>query len=289
MGGVYRGHAEEVKADVAEKGYLFGVSLGRRAPMHRIHVDCIREIEEAGLLPVIFIGSTNGADSKLFDPVKNPLTVEQQKEQLRRAVPEAYDESRVITLPDTGNEETWFDQFFGVMQKAGFADHSVIHYRTKAADRQKMGEVIRPLSAYMEGFAKRGLPPWESYNRDPADDAVNATGIRSFVLTALTPEQRAVMASPDFVIEIAQKARDANPDRDLLEKHKIPLTVFDLSLSRLWQEAGIGTAAVFAAAQKENPELEDLAPAVSRLLKDRFQGEPKNAPVLRHKNSLGQL
>jgi hypothetical protein len=285
----FRGHSEEVKADILAKGCLFGVSLGRRAPMHRVHVDCIREIGEAGLLPIIFIGSTNGAESHLFDPVKNPLTVEQQKEQLKRAVPEAYDDSRVITLPDTGNEETWFDQFFDVMRKAGFADHSVIHYRTKAADRQKMGEAIRPLSAYMEGFAKRGLPPWESYNRDPADDEVNATEIRSFNLEALTPEQRGVMASPDYVIAIARQARGDNPDRALLEKHGIPLTVFDLALSRLWQEAGISTAAVFAATGKDNPQLGDLSSAVPQLLKDRFNGEPKYVPVIRHQNSFGQL
>lgn len=287
MGKVYRGHAEEIREELAAQGLAYGVSLGRRAPMHSIHVDCIREIEEAGLLPVIFIGSTNGADSPLFDPVKNPLTVGQQKEQLRRAVPEAFDEARVITLPDTGNEATWFDQFFDVLQKAGFAGHSVIHYRTKAADRQKMGEAIRPLSAYMEGFSSRGLPPWESYNRDPANDNINATDIRGFDLERLTPEQRAIIAAPDYIIDIAREARAADPDGALLEQRKLPLTVFDLTLSRLRQEAGISTAAVFAAA-KDTPQIADLAAAASALLKDRFSGEPKNVPV-RHQNRFGQL
>ena len=85
MSKTYHGSADALKDALKKDGIEYGISIGRRAPMHRMHVDCIHEIAEAGLKPVIFIGSTNTADSAYFNPVSNPLTLEQQKEQLKRA------------------------------------------------------------------------------------------------------------------------------------------------------------------------------------------------------------
>lgn len=269
MQGAFHGHAEDVKEGLAKARLEYGVSIGRRAPMHRIHAEAISEIAEAGLKPVIFIGSTNGADSPWFDPLRNPLTLAQQKEQLKSALPQHYDESRILTLPDVGNQEKWLNGFFDMFDGTPFKDKSVMHYRTKAADKKDANGAIRPLSQYMEGFGKRGLPAWESYNRDPADDNINATEIRSFDLNNLTPDQRALMAAPDYIISLAQAARDANPDKALLEN--LPLTVFDLTLDRLRKEANITTAQVFGAAA--TGDLKSLQDAASRLTKDRFKKE----------------
>ncbi|MBI1215983.1 MAG: hypothetical protein GC185_09220 [Alphaproteobacteria bacterium] len=268
MKGIYRGHSEEIREDLAKDGVEYGVSIGRRAPMHRMHVDCIREIAEAGLKPVIFIGSTNGAESAWFDPVKNPLTLEQQKEQLKLAVPDYYDAACILTLDDMGNAEKWFNGFFEMFDGTPFKGKSVVHYRTKAADAQAKDAAIRPLSDYMQGFSRRGVPAWESANRDPADDAVNATDIRSFDLENLTAGQRAEMAAPDYIIELARKARAENPDRALLEEKKIPLTVFDLTLARLRREAGVSTKSVIDAAP--GTELPELAAAATALARESY-------------------
>ena len=258
MDGAFHGNAEDVKDGLKGKGLEYGVSIGRRAPMHRIHTEALREIAEAGLKPVFFIGSTNSAESEWFDPVRNPLTLDQQKEQLKKAVPEIYDDARVLTLPDVGNQERWLAGFFAMFNGTPFKGKSVVHYRTKAADRQDKGGAIRPLSQYMEGFAKRGLPAWESYNRDPADDDINATEIRAFDLENLSEAQKSLMSAPDYIIGLAKEARDSNPDKALLEG--VPLTVFDLSLDRLRKEAGISTAAVIDAAKgKDIPAMQEAA------------------------------
>src|SRR5262249_15158487 len=94
-----RSGLDKKKEEFSAKGIRYGVSIGRRAPMHRMHVDCLREIQEAGLKPIFFIGSTNDAKSPLYDPIRNPLTLEQQRVQLRLAVPDLYEDRRVLTLP----------------------------------------------------------------------------------------------------------------------------------------------------------------------------------------------
>jgi NH3-dependent NAD+ synthetase len=268
MKGIYRGRGDALKKDLEKDGLAYGVSIGRRAPMHRMHVDCIREIAAAGLVPVIFIGSVNGAESAWFDPVKNPLTLAQQKEQLQQAVPEYYDETRILTLEDMGNADKWFNGFFEMFDGTPFKGKSVVHYRAKATDDKTQDAAIRPLSDYMLGFSRRGLPAWESFNADPADDLVNATDIRSFDLENLTPAQRAEMAAPDYLIDLARKARAANPDKTLLEAKGIPLTAFDLTLDRLRREAGIAARDVLAAAK--TTALHDLAAAAGRLVRDAY-------------------
>jgi NAD+ synthase (glutamine-hydrolysing) len=265
---IYRGHGDEVKTALKAGGVEYAISIGRRAPMHRVHADCLREIAATGLKPVFFIGSTNGSDSAFFDPVKNPLTLEQQKEQLKRAVPELYDDALVMTLPDVGNQQRWLNGFYNQLQKTPFAGKAAVHYRIKAADAKDAGGAIRPLSQYADGFTARGIGAWESRNQNPADDEVNATQIRGFDLAKLTDTQKSLMAAPDYIVELAKAARDANPDKALLEKNNIPLTVFDLSLDRLRLEAGISTADVLAAAGSN--DIKKLGEAAAALVKENY-------------------
>lgn len=266
------GRGEDVEGELRWLGVKYGVSIGRRAPMHRIHADCLREIAEAGLVPVIFIGSTNGPDSPLYDPVRNPMTVEQQKEQLKTSLPGYYDEKFVLTLDDYGDGKKWFEELFRLTDNAldGLA---AVHYRVKAADAKAADCAIRPLSAYMENFVAHGMVAWESRNADPADDNINASDIRRFDLERLTAAQKSVMVSPDFVVALARKARAENPDAALLEQAGVPLTVFDLTLDRFRREAGISTAAIFAAAQTK--DIDGMAAAGLALHRAKYFPEPK--------------
>lgn len=269
----FQGRCEDVKEALAEAGIKYGISIGRRAPMHKVHVDCLHEIAAAGLKVVIFIGSTNGPDSPLFDPVRNPMTVEQQKAQLKLAVPEYYVERRILTLDDLGHQEKWFDAFFRIVDETCFAGQSAVHYRVKAADAKPAGGQIKPLSAYMGNFMQRGISAWESFNRDHADDDINASDIRLYDLDNLTQAQRDVMAAPDFVIELARKARGANPDKAQLEKAGVPLTVFDLALERMRLEAGISTAEILAVSA--TPDIKGMSGACKTLHKQKYFPDPE--------------
>lgn len=272
----FRGRNEDVQDAFIEQGILYGISIGRRAPMHRVHVDCLREIEAAGLLPVIVIGSTNSADSRLFDPVRNPMTVAQQIEQLKLALPDLFDAHRIILQDDLGDDGCWYDELVEKLKDAGLERAAVVHYRSKKADANATGEV-KTLSAGMKDFEDRGLHPWESFNRDPADDDVNASDIRNYNLECLTPDQRQSMSTPDYIITLARQARADNPDRDLLRM--LPLTVFDLTLERYRKEAGISTAEIIARA--ELPYTTCMADAARAIFQERLAAAEQSAPKRR--------
>lgn len=268
----FHGLIEDVEDDLKASGIRYGISIGRRAPMHKVHVDCVREIAEAGLVPVILIGSANGAESPLFDPVRNPLTVEQQKEQVRIALPEHYREDRILVLEDFGDDARWTDAFAALLEKNGLAGQSLVHYRVKATDAKQVEAQIRPLSAYMAGFMAHGIASWESVNRDPSDDDINATELRCFDLDNLGPEQRALIAAPDYIVALAREARSNNPHRHLLENAGLPVTVFDLALERFWKEAGITTADILEAAEAPTPA--DMGAAGIGLHRKKFAKTP---------------
>jgi NAD+ synthase (glutamine-hydrolysing) len=246
----FRGNAEQIKANLALEGIKYGISIGRRAPMHRMHADCIKEITNAGLTPVIFIGSTNGPQSPHYNPLRNPLTVAQQKSQIKVVFPELDIEKHVITLDDVGDYTKWCDSLSATLARTGLAGKSVAHFRSKFADAGASG-AIKPLSAYTQGFVDRGLPVWESFNHDKADDAINASELRTLDLENLTAAKRQLFAAPDYIIHIAKEARAHNASKAELEAHHIPVTMLDLTFDRLQKEAGIETAPLIKAAEAQ--------------------------------------
>ncbi|MDX1975728.1 MAG: nitrilase-related carbon-nitrogen hydrolase [Rickettsiales bacterium] len=267
MADSFRGRGEDIKQQLAAQNIRYGVSVGRRAPLHKMHVDCVDEIQEAGLTPIVVIGSTNGSDSHLYNPVDNPLTLEQQKEQLRLALPNFDVERQVITLKDLGDYDRWCDALTEQLKEHGILDQSVEHFRTKAADEPKAGGNIRPLSKYSEGLTSRGLAVWESVNRFPDDDFINGSDLRKLDLEKLDDAQRALFSSPDYIVGLAKAARDSNPDKAVLEQHHIPVTLLDLSFDRMRKEAGITTGEVIQqAAQKGEVTLASVTQAAKDIV-----------------------
>lgn len=246
----FRGNAAHIRADLAAQGMKYGITIGRRAPMHKMHMDCILEIADAGLTPIILIGSTNGPQSRYYNPLKNPLTVAQQKAQMTWLFPGVDIDRYVITLDDVGDDELWCDNLHTAISHAGLAGKSVVHFRSKNADAGVAG-AIKPLSSYSEGFIKRGLPVWESFNRDKADDAINASELRILHLEHLTAAERQLFAAPDYIIQLAKEARARNASKAELDAHHIPITMLDLTFDRLQKEAGIDTATIINAAKKQ--------------------------------------
>lgn len=268
MAKAFHGNADDILKGIKEEKAKYGVSLGRRAPMHCMHVDCILEIVKAGLKPVIVIGSTNGPESPLYDPVRNPLTVDQQKEQFRRAIEDAgYSESLIITLEDEEDDNAWMRNLVQKMKDNGIHGKSIVHLRSKAADAQKMSDAIRPLSQYTQAFINSGVSVWHSYNNDPSHDDISASDIRAFDLENLTVRQRGIIAAPAHLISIAKQARQNNPDAALLSALKIPLTVLDLAFDRMRCEAGIQTKDILARAQETGDlSISALAKAATQLV-----------------------
>lgn len=232
-------------------GYEYGISIGRRAPLHKMHIDCILEIARAGLKPVIIIGSVNTAGDPLYDPLRNPLTVEAQMQQLRDVLPPAlYAQCTILTLPDQQDDAVWMENLKKLLADHGMAGKSVMHFRAKSADAATSTAArCKPLGAYKENLMAAGIGVWQSYNENPADDLINASDIRTFNLAALDDSQRGIAPQLAKLAESARVMRLTNPDGKALDKANVPLTMLDFSLARLYRETGTRTSEVLKRAK----------------------------------------
>lgn len=241
----YQGRGEDLRDAFHRDGIQYAISMGRRAPMHRMHVDCLHEIVDAGMIPVIGIGSTNGASSPLFDPLKNPLTEAEQREQLRHVVVREFPPQAdaimalLFAQEDLGHAEKWSQSMARTMQEKGVFGSCVLHFRAKENDTQSQNANIRALSGYTRILAEHGIPAWGSYNMHPEDDNIHASDMRKWNLNRLTRDQDSQFADPHYIINLANAARKRNPLRDAFERTNIPVTMLDLTLERMRAEAGI--------------------------------------------------
>lgn len=253
MAQAFDGHLDaELAAQIKAAGLEYGLSIGRRAPLHKMHIDCIYEIARAGLKPVIIIGSVNTAGDPLYDPLRNPLTVEAQMQQLREALPpELYQQCTILTLPDQAEDAVWMQSLQKLLADHGMAGKAVMHFRAKAGDAADMKDKTRckPLGAYKQSLMDAGIAVWQSYNKNVADDDINASDIRRFDLGALRPEQQAIAPNLLALAAQARAARQNNPDASALNKANVPLTMLDYTWARLYRETGTRTSEIIARAK----------------------------------------
>lgn len=239
-----------LKAELAKAGIEYGLSIGRRAPLHKMHLDCILEMAAAGLKPVIVIGSSNQAGDPLYDPLKNPLTVAEQLAQLKAALPAGvYEQCLVLTLPDRLEDADWMQSLKGLLQEHGLTGKTVMHFRAKAADAAAPADGrARPLSQYRQDLMAMGLSVWQSYNGDAADDLINASDLRALDVENIADDKKAQFAALNTYADAVRRARLQNPDGALLDAAGVPKTALDLTLARLASEAGVKTRALIAKA-----------------------------------------
>jgi ribose-phosphate pyrophosphokinase len=278
----YRGRATDVAEELKKNGVTHAISLGRRAPMHRMHVDCLKEMIEAGVTPVVMIGSTNGPGTELFDPLRNPMTAEQQKEQVQELfAARGWPQPVVLELPDHPDDTVWMQNLLDTLKNAGINPaKSVMHFRGKAADAEKQSEKIKPLGAYAQSLQAAGIGVWQSYNRNAEDDHVCATSLRGLDLGGPLP---ADFVLPVHIRTLAKQARRDNPDGVKLDAAGLPLTMLDLTLARLWTEAGIKTATLLAAAAKNGPV---TFASLTQTIRDNMHKAQTKKPLLVLGNSL---
>ncbi|MFM9890249.1 MAG: inositol monophosphatase family protein [Rickettsiales bacterium] len=233
---------EDAAAQLAANDIKYGICIGRRQPMHIMHLDCIQEIVESGLKPVIVIGSANTADDSIFDPLDNPLTEAQQREQLRIAMAAAgISDYKLLALKDVGSPEFWVGSLSKLLHDNGISSRqSVSHFRTKSTDRDKGG--IVPLKDTQEMSLHYGISLWQSHNRHASQDEFSATPFRSMALDAPENQKalRETLVAPGYIRGIASAARADNPDMALLKD--VPVTMLDLTLQRLRLERHLSTA-----------------------------------------------
>lgn len=233
---------QSVPAMLHAQGITYGISVGRRQPMHRMHVDCIREMHAAGLKPVIVIGSTNASTNPYFNPLENPLTEAQQRQQIDIAMRQAgIEDYTLVSLPDLGDMHDWNNSLRYLLKANGIPlEQCVSHFRAKMADAVATGD-IQPLGAGKKEALAQGFHVWESFNQNRADDAVSSRDFRLVNVEdpAVRQQMDHTLATPAYIAEEARQARQRNPDASLLQD--VPITMLDLTLDRLRKECGMRT------------------------------------------------
>ena len=247
----FTGSAEKLSGTFSANNIRYGISVGRRQPLHVVHLDCIHEIALAGLTPVIIIGSTNAANSPFYEPLANPLSNKQQHAQLTSALKRAnIHDYALLSLADVGDMQGWTAALCELINSHNIpAQQAIMHYRKKAADKKYTGsEIIKPLEAYMQVMNEHGIAMWESANGDISFDTISSShyreiDIESTEFTSITNH----LADADSFTNWVKQARADNPDKALLAK--LPLTSLDLTLERLRLEKHVDTAAILDGAQ----------------------------------------
>ncbi len=272
---------DDIPQKMAQQNIRYGISVGRRQPMHGAHLDCIQEMQKAGLHPVIVIGSANEADNKYFDPLQNPFSIAQQREQIRLAMEKSgVRDYTILALRDRGSMQHWVSSLNWMLQQHNIkAEEAVMHFRTKAVDKDKLEGIIKPLSAYQETITDYGISVWESVNRDVAFDAVSASPYRLMDVEGEAFNRLShQLVVPEYVKEQALQARKANPDKALLSD--LPVTMVDLSLMRMANERGVSTATLLKG--KKAAALEQVVEATQMALKQPYitikDPAPSNSP-----------
>lgn len=208
--------AEEFVKD----GIKYALSIGRRQPMTVAHVEAVKEIIAAGLIPIIAVGSTNSIRSRHYDPLKNPLNFSQQMEQIRRELP-FLPNPIIVPFEDLGDQERWSKSIATFLQnpfslKAAGLDvaepilkKTVIHHLRKTKP-----EV---LSVEVPVLNKVGLSSWASEIVNDKDQFVGTYSL----------------------LRAAAQARDTNPDGHMLAKAHLEPSLLDFTLARLYNETGL--------------------------------------------------
>ena len=256
----------DIAEQFAQNGIKYGISVGRRQPMHVVHMDCIQEIVDAGLHPVIVIGSANAADSEYYDPVKNPLSIDQQREQIKTAMQNAgIEDYTILDLRDRGSTQYWVSSLNWMLHENDIkAEEAVMHFRTKDIDKEQLEGAILPLSAHQQAIIDYGISVWESVNKNREYDTISSTPFRYMDLndTENLALMQRILSTPELIITYANQARENNPDKELLEN--VPVTMADLTLERLRQDKDISTADVVQSHEAES--LNQLSQAITTIM-----------------------
>lgn len=255
------GRVEEVGRELAEqKKYI--LSAGRRQPLHLAHQDCLEEIIQTGLTPIMLVGSVNKPDSFLYDPIKNPLNYEQRKNFIQMLMGDLdVQDFHIFPIEDNLLDSEWARSIKELLVKNNIdPELTAIHFRSKKSDVfDKYNEQVLPLSYTVKTLNENGLSAWQSFPLNEDLLQISASKIRNSDLNSASNEE--VVLYLEELVGLAEAARNKNPFSDRLSK--IPITTLDLTLDRLSKETSVDLESLLSRKKGFN-EISDLTKRVSR-------------------------
>lgn len=215
------------------KNIKYILSIGKRQPMHIGHKTSLERILALKDMHLVYVmGSCNLKGDPLFDPIVNPLTIEQQIKQFKKVFPE--EEAIFIAIPDVPEMGKWGDVMIESLAKYKiFPKECAIHFIGKDEDRLEKDlrftmsngkdVFLRKGQWLIEALAFWGFTIW--FDKEIKTDLrISARNLRKFDLDGNTD----IFAAPKYLKELVLKARKGNP-----EIKGEPLTLYDLSLQRI--------------------------------------------------------
>ncbi len=223
-------------AELRNSKIKYVLSIGKRQPMHFGHKRSLEKLLAIeGIKLIYVIGSANQGGDPLFDPFTNPLTIDQQIEQFKRAFPQQ--DAIFLPIIDVADMSKWGPSIIASLKVLGISPQEcAMHFIGKPEDKLKVpssfilpnGEIVTLQAGQwlVEAMGYYGFAIWFDDEMD-VDLSISARNFRKMDLEHLSDEQKALFATPEYLLEIAQKARENNPDKNG------PITLEDLSLERL--------------------------------------------------------
>jgi len=219
----------DLKSQFKNCGVVYGVSVGRRQPMHLAHLDCIKEIFDEGLVPVIVIGSDNLPENPFYNPIKNPLDIAQMKEQIKIAMKSVTDNYKIVSIPDFGDSKKWSAKLADILKENEIEpSKSEVHFRKKLSDSAFFDTEIKPLSEYQQDLTSNGMNIWISYNKNKELDNYNSSDFRTMDIYLLKNSK--ALVAPEYIFDLAIKAREKNQTKTSVKN--TPISMLDISLAR---------------------------------------------------------
>ena len=217
------------------KDVKYILSIGKRQPMHIGHMRALERILAIKDRRLVYvIGSTNAKTDPLFDPLTNPLDLKQQIKQFQVVFPDA--DPVFIAIKDVPEMGQWGDILIAALARQGIKpEECVIHFIGKDEDRlewdmefsMRNGQrcLLNKGQWLIEALTHWGFQIWFD-EREDADLSISARNLRKVDL--FDEEQIKLLAAPEFLRNLAVKAREGNP-----EFAGNPITLYDLSWQRM--------------------------------------------------------
>lgn len=223
-------HLDELKA----RNIKYILSIGKRQPMHVEHKKGLEKILALKNMKLVYIiGSANLKGDPLFDPIVNPLTIKQQKEQFKAVFPDA--DPLFLSINDDPEMEKWGDIIIAALAEYNIhPSECAIYFIGKEEDKLKQdisfslaGKKVKLRAGQwlIEALNFWGFPIW--FDKDlKVDLNLSARNLR--ILDLFDKDNMKFFAAGEYLQEQALKARAKNP-----ELGDLAITLYDLSLQRM--------------------------------------------------------
>lgn len=213
------------------------IMLGRRQPLHLGHLNQIRDVANRGGFAVIFIGSVNDVSNKFYNPLQNPLNLEESIMQLNIVLEkEKVSDYKIIPIRDFGEDEPWLNFIVNAVRE-NFPDVLIkdvyFHFFAK---NSKEDETFKTLDKYASMFQEKGIEP-VIFEGNQQSNNLSSSHFRK---VAIDTKEFSELPAANYLRDLILKAREENKKIfGSLIGDNLPMTMLDLSLKRLVLERGV--------------------------------------------------